>query len=109
MFDYLCAVASLEIGREISMARLVQIPAHGDVVVEMHYSELERCDSRCQQARGGDCPCSCEGGNHGEGSYASWKAVSTTTLVRATREKVVTRVLTGKAAKRQRRHHSGKI
>lgn len=76
----------------------------GEVTVEMHYSEREQCDLRCQNATGDDCTCSCEGKHHGEGVYASWKEVGATTLVRSAGVKVVTRVLTRKDALKQRRH-----
>ena len=75
----------------------------GEVIVEMHYSEREQCDSRCQTATGDDCTCSCEGKHHGEGQYASWREVGATTLVRGTGEKAVTRVLTRKDAQKQQR------
>jgi hypothetical protein len=32
----------------------------GEVVIEMHYSQVEQCDQRCQNATGDDCTCSCE-------------------------------------------------
>lgn len=75
----------------------------GEVVVEMHYSDLEQCDLRCQNATGDECTCSCEGKHHGEGAYGKWKEVGVTTLVRGSGEKVVTRVLTREAAEKQRR------
>jgi len=75
----------------------------GEVTVEMHYSDKEQCDSRCQDATGDDCTCSCEGKHHGEGQYASWKEVGATTLVRSTGEKTITRVLTRKKAQKQQR------
>lgn len=40
----------------------------GDVRIEMHYSEHERCDSRCQGATGDDCTCSCQGRSYGSDS-----------------------------------------
>lgn len=29
---------------------------------------LHKCDARCQNAKGGNCECSCGGANHGAGS-----------------------------------------
>lgn len=78
----------------------------GEVVVEMHYSEREQCDLRCQNATGDDCTCFCEGKHHGEGVYASWKEVGATTRVRSTGVKVVTRVLTWKDALKQQRRRT---
>jgi hypothetical protein len=75
----------------------------GEVAVEMHYSEREQCDLRCQNATGDDCTCSCEGKHHGDGVYASWKEIGATTLVRSAGVKIVTRVLTRKDALKQRR------
>ncbi|TFC95897.1 hypothetical protein E3T28_12990 [Cryobacterium sinapicolor] len=70
----------------------------GEVQIEMHYSQTEQCDLRCQTAVGDDCTCSCEGEHHGEGQHASWKEVGNTTLVRGSGTKAVTRVLTRKQA-----------
>ncbi|WP_156960975.1 hypothetical protein [Kocuria marina] len=66
----------------------------GKVLIEMHYSQTEKCDLRCQNATGDDCTCSCEGKNHGQAEHASWKQVGETTLVRGGGRKVVTRELT---------------
>ena len=68
----------------------------GSVDLEMHYSDAERCDGRCQRATGDDCTCSCEGQHHGRGEHAAWKQVGDTMLVRSTGEKIVTRTLTAK-------------
>lgn len=73
----------------------------GEVVIEMHYSQVEQCDQRCQNATGDDCTCSCEGRHHGAGQHASWREVGDTTLVRGTGTKVVTRVLTRKQAEEE--------
>ncbi|MBP2422203.1 hypothetical protein [Microbacterium imperiale] len=74
----------------------------GEVTIEMHYSEHERCDSRWQGSTGDDCTCSCEGIHHGEAQHAAWKQVGDTTLVRSAGEKVVTRRLTAKRARKER-------
>lgn len=66
----------------------------GEVQIEMHYSTSEQCDERCQNARGNDCTCSCEGKNHGAAEHASWKPVGETTLVRSTGQRVAIRHLT---------------
>lgn len=70
----------------------------GQVEIEMHYSQTEKCDERCQKATGDDCTCSCEGVHHGKGQHASWLEVGDTTLVRGTGKKVVNRLLTREQA-----------
>lgn len=78
----------------------------GEVHIEMHYSLSEQCDRRCQQARGDECTCSCEGKHHGEALHASWIEVGPTTLVRSQGMKVVTRVLTRKQAEKDQRRRA---
>lgn len=75
----------------------------GRVRIEMHYSLSERCDSKCQDATGDDCSCSCEGRHHGEGNHAAWREVGATTLLRSERSKVVSRELTRQQALYHRR------
>lgn len=70
----------------------------GSVDIEMHYSQTEQCDGRCQTANGDDCTCSCEGKHHGVGQHASWLEVGDTTLIRGAGTKVVNRVLTREQA-----------
>lgn len=65
----------------------------GQVLIEMHYSPTEKCDDRCQKAKGDDCTCSCEGEHHGKAQQASWLAVGETTLVRGSGPKIVNRIL----------------
>lgn len=46
------------------------------------YLEQQRCDTRCQQARGDDCVCQCAGQHHGGADYQrNWIQVGDTTLV----------------------------
>lgn len=45
-------------------------------------AEGTRCDTRCQNARGFDCVCSCGGAFHGSFQDADWIKVGDTTLVR---------------------------
>jgi hypothetical protein len=78
----------------------------GQVEIEMHYSQTEQCDRRCQRATGDDCTCSCEGHHHGEANHATWIEVGETTLVRGTGTKVVTRVLTRQQAVENQRRRS---
>lgn len=70
----------------------------GEVLIEMHYSQSEQCDRRCQTANGDDCTCTCEGKHHGEAQHASWLEVGDTTLISVSGTKVVTRVLTRQQA-----------
>lgn len=75
----------------------------GAIDIEMHYSEAERCDWRCQNAKGSDCVCSCEGEHHGTGEHAAWKQVGDTTLVRSTGIRIVHRRLTAREVRNGRR------
>jgi hypothetical protein len=53
------------------------------VDVYLEFSTTERCNTRCQEATGDDCECSCLGANHAGAAYmASWLRVGETTLVR---------------------------
>lgn len=76
----------------------------GRVIIEMHYSQTEKCDMRCRKATGDDCICSCEGVHHGKGQHASWMEVGETTLVRGAGAKMVTRVLTCEQALENQRN-----
>jgi hypothetical protein len=40
-------------------------------VVKGTFSEAHKCDSRCLNAKGWDCTCSCGGANHGRGHVAT--------------------------------------
>lgn len=66
----------------------------GAVDVTLIYSTTEQCDTRCQNARGDDCTCSCLGLNHGHGFAGQWTQVGDTTLVQREYTKV-TRRMTG--------------
>lgn len=74
----------------------------GLVLIEMHYSTAEQCDTRCQTAEGNDCTCSCEGKYHGKGEHAAWLEVGDTTLFRGGEEKIVTRSLDDQQALQDR-------
>ncbi|MCB5910375.1 hypothetical protein [Streptomyces pinistramenti] len=54
----------------------------GEVDVYLQFAATERCDTRCQEAQGDDCTCSCMGENHGGAAYwRTWLLVGDTTLV----------------------------
>ena len=57
---------------------------YGQVRVITAHCDAEKCDTRCQEARGDDCVCSCGGRFHGgTGSYTrGWILVGTTSLRR---------------------------
>lgn len=65
----------------------------GEVLIEMHYSQTEKCDRRCQKAEGVECTCACEGKYHGNLQHASWFQVGESTLIQGQDAKVVTRIL----------------
>ncbi|MFG3600193.1 hypothetical protein [Micromonospora chersina] len=54
----------------------------GQVDVVLEFNELERCDTRCRNANGDDCECSCLGFHHGGGLWHGWIQVGETTLIR---------------------------
>lgn len=59
---------------------LVDRFGHVDVVLD--FRTAERCDTRCRDARGDECTCSCLGENHGGAAYwRNWIEVGETTLV----------------------------
>jgi hypothetical protein len=57
----------------------------GRVSVILQFSEVEKCDMRCQQANPKtfyECTCSCLAANHGGvGGGAAWLQVGETTLI----------------------------
>ena len=55
----------------------------GQVRVITRHCDTEKCDTRCQEAEGPDCTCSCGGTFHGgSNTYTrSWRLVGTTTLL----------------------------
>jgi len=69
------------------------------VEVVMDFNELERCDRRCQEARGDDCTCSCMGIHH-RGVYVGWVEVGETMLVRSAGVKRSVTTLTGKEVRK---------
>lgn len=50
---------------------------HVDVVLDFRQSE--RCDTRCQRARGDECTCSCLGENHRGAAYWPVRSFQTKT------------------------------
>ncbi|GAA2334717.1 hypothetical protein SVIO_027740 [Streptomyces violaceusniger] len=59
----------------------------GEVDVYLQFSATERCDTRCRDAAGDDCTCSCMGENHGGAAYwRNWMLVGETTLVDVARK-----------------------
>nr|WP_176705799.1 hypothetical protein [Arthrobacter sp.] len=70
----------------------------GQVLIEMHYSQTEKCDMRCRRAEGDECTCACEGKYHGNKQHASWLEVGETTLIHGSGPKIVNRILNGEQA-----------
>ena len=65
----------------------------GAVDVVLDFNVTEKCDRRCQTARGDDCTCSCLGVNHrGLGGGKEWFRVGDTTLISSTTKRVRGRV-----------------
>ena len=61
----------------------------GEVEVILEFSTIRKCDSRCRDAGGDNCVCSCLGENHGGAAYwQHWIEVGPTTLVGADRQQV---------------------
>jgi hypothetical protein len=55
----------------------------GAVDVYLEFSTTERCGTRCHEAVGDDCTCSCLGLNHAGAAYmGDWLQVGETTLAR---------------------------
>lgn len=54
----------------------------GQVDVSVEFSTTQRCDTRCREAYGDDCQCSCLGEHHGGGLWHGWIQVGDTTLIR---------------------------
>lgn len=66
----------------------------GEVLLELHYRTNEKYDTRCQNARGFECVCSCLGREHGGGEGRRWIPVGDTTLIRLGDETVEQVLLT---------------
>lgn len=47
----------------------------GKIDVYMDFRQVERCDTRCRNARSRECTCSCLGKHHGQGVTFGWKVV----------------------------------
>lgn len=57
----------------------------GRIDVYVDFRGVERCDTRCKNARSRECDCQCLGKHHGEGGITyGWKLVGDTTEVRST-------------------------
>lgn len=54
---------------------------YGRVDVLAEFTTTEVCDTRCQNARGTDCQCTCLGNNHGGGQWGGWFQIGDTTLI----------------------------
>lgn len=53
------------------------------VDVSAEFSATQKCDTRCRNAEGDDCDCSCLGEHHGGGLWGGgWFQVGETTLIR---------------------------
>lgn len=79
------------IARDHLMPLLQGLVAHyGRVYVRLEFKASMRCDSRCRDAKGDDCVCSCLGSNHGGAAGRTWFEVGDTTLISSD-----TRVITG--------------
>lgn len=57
----------------------------GEVLVELEFSTTQQCDTRCRNAEGDHCECSCLGEHHGGGLWGGWLQVGETTLIRPDR------------------------
>lgn len=66
----------------------------GAVLLELHFRRYEICDTRCQNAEGSECVCSCLGQAHGGGEGRRWIPVGETILVSQGEEIVETVHLT---------------
>jgi hypothetical protein len=54
----------------------------GELEVVLDFRTRDRCDTRCQEAVGDDCVCSCLGENHGGAAYwKRWIPVGETALI----------------------------
>ena len=88
------------IARTHFMALIEALKArYGQVRVITAHCDTEKCDTRCQEARGDDCVCSCGGRFHGgtDGYTRRWILVGTTSLRRygwSEREWLVTKGMT---------------
>ena len=48
----------------------------GKIDVFMDFRSVERCDTRCRNARSRECTCSCLGKSHGQGVTYGWKILN---------------------------------
>ncbi|MGS2615154.1 hypothetical protein ACVCAH_11605 [Micromonospora sp. LZ34] len=53
----------------------------GQVDATIEFSTTQKCDTRCREATGDDCECSCLGEHHGGGLWDGWIQVGETTLI----------------------------
>jgi hypothetical protein len=64
------------------------------VYIIQPFRQQEICASRCWNAQGHDCQCSCMGANHGQGKFGSWLEVSDTFATRYGEQEMACRLLT---------------
>jgi hypothetical protein len=63
------------------------------VEVHTHHSTTQKCNWNCQNAKGNDCVCACEGTRHKEGQPGSfYRELPNDVLIISTNEKVAIRV-----------------
>lgn len=69
----------------IHFAPVVQALANrlGRIDVYVDFRTAEQCDTRCRNARGQECTCSCLGRQHGRGITYGWNLVGDTTMVQS--------------------------
>ncbi|MFY1673674.1 hypothetical protein ACN27G_27570 [Plantactinospora sp. WMMB334] len=59
----------------------------GVVFASVEFSTTQKCDTRCREALGDDCECSCLGERHGGGLWGDgWVQVGETTLLHSDRQ-----------------------
>lgn len=66
--------------RSKALAVAEHLARFGDVEVFIDGHATQKCDTRCTQAKGSDCVCSCAGSNH-RGTRDGWMQVGATTLI----------------------------
>ncbi|MFE0472485.1 hypothetical protein ACFW2V_12815 [Streptomyces sp. NPDC058947] len=57
----------------------------GRIDVYIDFRGIDKCDTRCKNAKGRECDCQCLGKYHGEGGIThGWKLVGDTTEIKST-------------------------
>jgi hypothetical protein len=70
---------------------------YGKLYIIQPYREQEKCASKCMNAQGHECQCSCMGANHGQGGPdGSWFEVSETFATRWGEQHLACRLMTKK-------------